>query len=728
MKRKDSQQASLGPIGYKISLLTVAPGKEGNVANRIRRAIETETGNPPICVLKIFGRYDVCVIYQSKDFLEGPSRRGSIDNIRGGNQILAFPLDAGQGEGPFNTRRGDVWGLLFFRINESLARTFGAHIDTVLTQYWRENALKDVTLNILGTTGWAELVFIVRGKRFSDITTALSNIGRKSVVVITKEMRKHDLFSAKTFSLVGIDFQLTQPPLKSSLPKRFNEQFTYGEGVFPTFDVTCAPGDMKAVIEFGEKKFGRGFGTFGCKDVVFKPQGTSTWGEFIKAVLDTRNGLAQRLYSTSVNVLCEQTPESMEDLMGPGKNRRGLSITKSRMGLFERWGPIFENSLRNLYFGLSNLMQDPLIGDCFEDLRIAAEDRLLYLLKQTDREDEDVRMHVGTYIQAITHGAEERARGAFLGLEHSESQFSPTKGGIQRVLKAAGVIVERLLENVGLKWKGFVVAGFQGQGFSSITDIVNLPFDLLFCPERWWGLFHEVGHAALFEGELVDLDGEEVSDILLQLVPDIADEERVIMWKKLMWELGADTFDLYFCYGDDIDFYLENIWSYIVRPGRDLDDLHFIRYFCVFEYWKYLVKRRRKTFPNAMPVKADIDEFIGKLTTLDLRTPNSMGLKDEASAAFQGVARVLEMLHRSYSERVPMKKLGHELRKKGMKEAIENVLQGKIFLNPIRNPETFILGLKKEERHMTFQARMAAIMTLWHTAVLTKNENAKKSK
>ena len=331
----------IGSPGYRISLLTVASGKEGCVTKSLAKAIKKETKSDPVCLLKIFGQYDVCAIYETMDFMAGPSKAGSIDNIRGGNQIIAFPLLPFGAANTFRWDKKGVWGLLFFRINESLAKHFGSVIESVIVQQWKKYRGKETSLNILGTTGWAELLFILRGKRFSDVTKALANISKQAVLIQAGNKKTVDLFSAKTYSLLGIDFNFTQPPLRGNLHKEFDEEFTYGKGVFPSIDITCAPGNMQSVSKYGKKKFGFGYSTFGSRDLVFRPEGSSTWGQFIKDVLEIRKKLSGRLYSTSVNILCKEPITDYPDFPISEKKREGLRVTKSHMKLFRRWGPIF---------------------------------------------------------------------------------------------------------------------------------------------------------------------------------------------------------------------------------------------------------------------------------------------------------------------------------------------------------------------------------------------------
>ena len=50
-----------------------------------------------------------------------------------------------------------------------------------------------------------------------------------------------------------------------------------------------------------------------------------------------------------------------------------------------------------------------------------------------------------------------------------------------------------------------------------------------------------------------------------------------------------------------------------------------------------------------------------------------------------------------------------------MRNAIQSVLNGKPWLQPIISPDTFVIGLKRAKR-LTLSARVAATVSLWHSS------------
>jgi hypothetical protein len=710
-------ETSIGSEGYKISLLSATPGKIIPVANDFYQAIKKQTGREPVCFIQLFGKYDLCAIYRSNDFMGGPSKAGTIDNIRGGNQIFAFPWFSASTKRLRMTSgtRKKIWGLLFFRINESLAKQFGISIEEVLVEYWTGTKSQKVSLDILGTTGWAEVVFVVKGERFADVIEALTSIGKQAVGVVEGDKTTEHLFSAKTFSLIGFDFDLIAEETFSNLEQTFDEPIENGGSVFPRFNITCAPGDMHDVFNEAEAKLGSGYCAYGSTDLMFDADKCKSWGQFIRRVMEVRKKMQGKLYSTSVQIYNKPQEGDIPKDHTKLVKRKGLNVDEARLNLFQDWGSDFENKLLNLYFGISNLMQDPLIGDCFSDLKPVLDDELPRYLSEKSDDLQAYSNFIGRFIEAIAYGATERIHGAFQSLEYPQSLFSPTRGGIQRILEASGIVVKKVFERVGLKWNGFMIAGFQDLGFSSHHQIVNLPSDFLFRPEEWWGLFHEIGHAAFYDPKFTDLlENKDIAEVVDNVVLDKKDRKRVYKASQLVFEIGADSFDLYFCHRSDFNTYLTNIWPYILERGFKTS--HFVRYFFMYQYWKYLLEGGETVFPKRINVDADVVMFKDMLKSSGLKCPEERKFEYAAAQGYRDYYRVIETLHASYSRKAQKDQADQVAADTNYEDMVATVLQGIVVPDVIWEPDQFILALNKAKDRMNFSSRMAAILSLWHTA------------
>ena len=718
MNSREVVLPSISNTGYKVSLLRIEPGRETYVANKHTAAIKKNAGVPPVCTLKLFGRYDLCTIYRTDNYGDGPSKAGPIDGIRGGNKILAFHWGADRSGETLSVEsaKGSVWGLLFFRFNESLAKTYGAQIETALAQRWHNAGPSNVTLDLFGTTGWAELLFLIRGEKFSDVIQALGKISQQAVRISNESNPRTVLAPAKTFSLIGVDFELIKPRNRKKLTKIFPEPFETGKGVFPVLNITCPPASMKKVYDFASKKIGAGFITFGANDFVFNCR-HGRWGAFIRDVLEMRRSLADDLYSTSVGIMCAGDGGFGKSKSYGQRSAKGLFVSPKLAAQFTKWGPYFEGRLRNLYFGVSNLIQDPLTGECFEDLKLLAKNRLPQILDDLSPVDEDQQKLLDDIIEVIGYAAEERAHGAFLAIEHLESNLSPTKGGIQRVLAAASIIPQKLLARVNKTWYGFLVSGYRNASFSSHYEAINLPFSRLFEPEEWGGLFHETGHAALFDDNFFNIDSPAVTQIIQQAAFGAAQTSlEFVEMKNVFFEIGADLFDLYFCYGEEFELFLLKICPNVIKTAGAIETQYFIRLFIAFEYHKELLRGGRLSFPARLDLSRDFITFRNLLSRLKIARKVEAGAEHAARKAFTALQSAVELLHARFRRVGPHKPLKAELESKETQEIVSTILKGNIWYEPIDSPDTVVIALKIRKAELNLASRLAAIISFWHTA------------
>lgn len=719
-------------VGYKLSLLRVAPGKEADVAQKLSAAIETQTGKKPTRILKLFGRFDLCAIYETTDFDAGPSKAGPIAGIRGSNNILAFNWTASGKRQDLTVKggRGSVWAISFFRFNESLLKQGGARVETTLASYWLGNPIAGVTMSVLGTTGWAEVVLLLRAHKFATIADALDTISKQKVYVVEGSNTRIELVPAKTLSIFGIDYNLVSSAERvRSLPGRLGEAFIADKGVFPKLAVTCPASSMRRVREYGEKYFGPGAIAFGVTDWVFVPE-SGTWGKLISRVLLMRRFLARHIYSTSIGVF--QEPKAERDDRSPRGSRSAGVPRASRRGplpfptglpkLWKRSGADLEGRLTNLYFGLINLIHDPVIGTCFADLRPFATKRLPLLLKKLVPGDEYWQNLLDSVVDVFQYGVEERAHGAFLSLEQLEGSLSPTKAGIQRVLAAASLIPRTLFSRIHRPWQGFLVAGYYNEFFSSHYDIINLPFKYLFHPQEWIGLFHETGHVAIFDTNFFNMDSVKITAALKRGL-HTAPEEEYELWRELVFEVGADLFDLYFCYGEDFDSYLSNIWPFLIRATGSLCQQYFVRSFIAYEYCKHFISAKRGRFP-AVRLREEVADFREKLGLLNLAQDvpgRSRRQADDAAIFGLGVlAPIVELYHHLFRQQGSAKDFAGSLASPVLRTQLDTVLRGGVVTQRISSPDTFLLALKRHQsaqgKELALSVRLATILSLWHSA------------
>jgi hypothetical protein len=727
-------QLLVSEVGYKLSMLRVAPGKEVDVARQLSAAIEMHTGKEPVRILKLFGRFDLCAIYRTTDFEPGPSKGGPIAGIRGSNKILAFNWATGsQAKGlAVEQGKGRVWGISFFRFNESLLEQDGARIETALASHWLNSPIPGVTMSVLGSIGWAEVVLVLRSEKFASIAKALDTISKQKVYVLEGTRARIELVPAKTLSIFGIDYELLSSAERiRSLPASLPEPFARNKGVFPKLAITCPAASMHKVREYGEKYFGPAVIAFGVHDLVFVPE-SGTWGNLTRRVLMMRRYLSQHIYSTSIGVF-QEPPKETDDRLTAGSHQvhnakrlqhGAVPFPRKLPHLLKRSGADLEGRLTNLYFGLINLMHDPVIGTCFTDLRPFATKRLPLLLEKFTPGDEYWQNLLDSVVDVFQYGVEERTHGAFLSLEQLEASLSPAKAGIQRVLSAASLIPRTLFSRIHRPWQGFLVAGYYNELFSSHYDIINLPLKYLFHPQEWIGLFHETGHVAFFDTNFFNMDDVNITTALKRGLHS-APEEEYELWRELVFEVGADLFDLYFCYGEDFDSYFLNIWPFLIHATGSLRQQYFVRNFIAYEYCKHFISANCTRLPSALALREEVTNYRQKLDSLkllqDVAGRNQRQADDAAIFGLEVMAPIIEVYHQLFRQQGPKKDLTKELTSSSLRKQVDMVMNGGVTTKRIVSPDSFLLALKRRQTalggELPLSVRLATILSLWHTAV-----------
>ncbi len=195
-------------------------------------------------------------------------------------------------------------------------------------------------------------------------------------------------------------------------------------------------------------------------------------------------------------------------------------------------------------------------------------------------------------------------------------------------------------------------------------------------------------------------------------------------WKNnVFYEVGADLFSLYLCYGKDFEFFLRNLWNYLKPIGvRGKEEIYFARSFCLYECWKYLLSTGRRRFPEkSLHLDRDIVELTRILARLGFHIQAKSRAQDEARQMFAPIRSLLEWYVQDFRLRAPVTDLKKGLSK--AKNALAAVSRGRVFTGGIDEPHIFILGLKQKSRKkpLDISVRIAAILSLWDTALRKRN-------
>jgi hypothetical protein len=200
------------------------------------------------------------------------------------------------------------------------------------------------------------------------------------------------------------------------------------------------------------------------------------------------------------------------------------------------------------------------------------------------------------------------------------------------------------------------------------------------------------------------------------------DPAQRTFWGKIFSEIGADLFSLYFCYGKSFNFFLENVWKYLCPHNRQAENewLYVARAFCAYEYWRFFIIGGARKFPKSLNIDSEFRAFRAVMNKLSLKVHDWEEGEAESRELLPNVTALIKWFHSEFSKYGEPNDLAQKLSGKQIVAAYNTVRRGEIWTDRINEPEYFILKLKKNAGRLDFRARIAAILSLWHTAVVSK--------
>jgi len=197
-------------------------------------------------------------------------------------------------------------------------------------------------------------------------------------------------------------------------------------------------------------------------------------------------------------------------------------------------------------FRASNLLQDPLIGDCFEDLRLIAEERLPEALKHLwswrwRPEKPVVRTH---WVVGIRNGGTGSRRVFVFGVPWK--QPLSYEGRHSANLGCCGIDTKETPSACQQTMVCFVVAGI-------ITSLFHRTTRSLTCHSSFYSNRNNVWSVPwdrpcrVFDKRFYDMDGEQMTNLIHRAFLVHLKMMGIYKMEELAWEIGADMFDLYFC-------------------------------------------------------------------------------------------------------------------------------------------------------------------------------------
>ncbi|MCX5814124.1 MAG: hypothetical protein NT178_16510 [Proteobacteria bacterium] len=606
----------VGYPGVKIILLQVLPGYESNVEKEFREhlvAMKEKGCIQDFWTYKLFGDWDIAIVYECAEFKQDTLYAGTIKRIINSTEFFSFPWDVSKDENFHSTFKKDLMdkpavGITFFKVHPDALSLGSSPLSVADIDQAFVEVISDTRFSCLCSLGWAEFILLTHG---SSVETLVDNINSTLANVVVKqgpESGNGINLAEKTFSMVGINYRCLED--KKTLYKYFKNA-KFRDDIKINVGVTC---DLPAMEEVRKTVLNTFFGeagssgdnicsVIGNRDISFEIDKNviNNWADFIYYLLKFRVEQRDDLYSTSVDI--RSSHFSIHRYKSASSSRLPIiDLSKQQAeGMRERIGHLADMVISSIYY-FNELMQNRINADSYHDMwRYMVQ--LLKVALQVNVEDLNLPDDIPKRFDVIKYGGAQRSAGVFFNQEYQRGIPVLPKGGVQGIIQAAESIPQFVYKTIyGVDWRGFIISGYSIGYSHQQGGVINIHSEAVFNPEKWWGLFHEIGHTWVYSKQVnqqtcifEDKHFQNAIKFNMNIIKEGDGNYNEAI--KEIGELLADVFHYYFFTGRDFEQYFIIVWRYLLTEMKSDPAMkgawsfYLFRAFYVFVYDMLYVKK-----------------------------------------------------------------------------------------------------------------------------------------
>lgn len=549
-----------------VLLLQVIPGTEFNVKEQL-----TEKGFKGN-IYKGFGKYDLIAINESSEL--SIEKFVPFDNVIGKAILHGFKWLPRDEAGQIRRRLvGNKYlGICCIKLdfekikNEKLIEKF----DKSLISFEQEIAdkiyqsLDQMKLSgaVYGGLGWNELILIIECLAYRELVDAVVRVREMSL----KEYGQ--LFLINTVTIPGVNFEIVERVRKTGNLEELPDL------VKAKILLNVKPGFKIAGLLKNKEKHPKPYDIFGEYDIVLERQ--VSFGELIMEILDLRENFGHKSLIYSTNTILEmgelgaETPELVDK---PVELREDIKKICDYMENVSR----SSEELRHLFLYTRHLLHvyyatncNPVTKNLFRNLSPLFNELKDLFYEYSRVKDESIFMQINEILSFLTFAFSQRYSGIQIPYILGSSYINPDYvREYQRVISAIEAIPIFMLEVEKEQcWKGFCIFGYKPEFGRYSSGIINIPREFLYEPQKWFGIFHEIGHESL---ELSLQTAIKNNTPIFKINLDEQARKAKLSPEKyteFLWEVFSDMFDYHYGFRRNWEKYFQNIWSYILSLYR----------------------------------------------------------------------------------------------------------------------------------------------------------------
>jgi hypothetical protein len=553
----------VGNFAVRIILLKTLPGTEKNVYNEYSKFLDINLEKKTIISwlgYKILGEYDLCFIIERENYRHDLLYSGTIEGITYSTELLCHH-----------------WGNSDIRfINEALSPPLMSlcilKLDPKSLKDSNLNLYKDIinigdnVINtyILGNLGWGEFVLLYLSDSFDDI---YDNTIHKIKKIINYKL-------IKSLTMIGIKDKFIFPEVNC---KELKGEISSETKFYPTIKVSCRPNEVdylcRDLMTFLDIRHEKVTVTYGIYDFLINIK-DGNWGKIIEGLVKFRDKNKGYINKTNLDVKGITTIQSNPELRKWIYIYSGIKLIKNKIDNIQNIEDQIKEAVISTIYTFNQYLQNELLYDSIEDMINYVKEmaKLLEIIEYSEKYynlTEKIE-YLEKMPEIIKDGCNQRL-GAFL-LQEGTEDFSPFKGGKHLLLKAIKVFCEEIILGVGVSdWTGFINIGRQNYYFQQ-KNILGIPVNIAFEVDKYFGLFHEIGH-------------------LVRLHLPLPLEKVVDEKSRILGEGFCDLFAFQCGFLGDYHLYKESLITFLADLFKTQHEIeqYFFRFLSVYIYNKIII-------------------------------------------------------------------------------------------------------------------------------------------
>lgn len=672
-----------------ITLARVLPGREKAIASMICKSF------PDSLVFKVFGEADFAIVQRFKDQPIPAKLRDEYrdEGVIDMQTVTCFSWDGLDMPSPMELAELPATAISFLKVNRVFMNQKGIRGEHLILQAIKsqvDRSIENIHVNIFGTLGWFEMIFMIHGKRMSDVIE-LANVLRHTVIVTAQETRPC-FETTTTFPAV--------PCINGKIPPGIN----LGENVSIQTRISCHSWADPNVRSLLQKYLGTPAYVAGTDDYIVKMSRRSL-SKYVERLWIFREAVGGKVYRTQTSFL-SKGKESIEDLPPvtvPPVDRINIDLDHPRLVQLSKNNPTVHQMFVDIYAMLNSILMDVQRSSAISDLLPFARALLDELLQPEPSPALDYASSprtLGQQLEMLLFAIRQRC----IGIEaydirlSSGASYLGGAGGIQRILAALFPIPYTLMKRLNKEWSGFTISGFAQSYHSYLGGVINMPIETLSRPELWFGLFHEMGHE--YSSQI---------DLLNNISLKKALTEGGVYSQRQFYQVDefySEIFACIFGFNGDFDECLKLTWGYLITlPEIDQTiRVYLLRFLMVYIFIvemqtsKY-VSKEHELLQLAKELRAKLKRYVPELVEIDDNT-----LRDISAEACK--LRLILDLIRDQMPEIHTPPPAIRIRYKELAE-------GRVMIN-IGDPVYFIQNICRRFQKLSYRQAVAIILSLWN--------------